>query len=156
VSSPPYRWAFWPTALGDSTVSVKITGRNKLRSAVAAFRENIAAGLIEATENVSDSIVKDAKDFCPVDTGSLRESIRRETVHRKGGIFDCRVVAGGRITNTKTERKVDYAAYVELGTSRNKAQPFLAPAVEKNRQSIEALEIMKEAVTEAWGSDKNE
>ena len=53
-----------------------------------------------------------AKKACPVDTGRLRNSI----THQVG---DAEVVVG---TN------VEYAAYVELGTSRTKAQPFLKPA----------------------------
>ena len=137
-------------------MSVKVVGKNKLRSTVASFRKNIAAGLLDATEAVSDAIVADAKEFCPVDTGSLRDSIRRETVNKKGEVMECRVVAGGRVTNPKTGKKVGYAGHVEFGTSRNKAQPYLGPAIEKNRQSAEAIEIMKQAVTKAWRVEQNE
>lgn len=51
---------------------------------------------------------------CPVDTGRLRGSITHEVD------FDGDAVYIG--TN------VEYAPYVELGTSRQKAQPFLRPA----------------------------
>lgn len=53
-----------------------------------------------------------AKRLCPVDTGRLRNSI----THAMGDGY----VAVG--TN------VEYGPHVELGTSRQKAQPFLRPA----------------------------
>lgn len=53
-----------------------------------------------------------AKKECPVDTGNLRNSI----THARD---DDAAYIG---TN------VEYAPYVELGTSRMKAQPFLRPA----------------------------
>lgn len=34
---------------------------------------------------------------------------------------------------------MDYAAYVEFGTSRAPAQPFLQPTLEKNLPSLEDL-----------------
>ena len=56
-----------------------------------------------------------AKMLCPVDTGNLRNSITHEVV-----MEDSAVHIG---TN------VEYAAYVEYGTSKMKAQPYLEPAV---------------------------
>ncbi len=55
---------------------------------------------------------KHAKALCPVDTGNLRNSITHTTDEDSAYIG----------TN------VEYAPYVELGTSRQKAQPFLRPA----------------------------
>ena len=54
-----------------------------------------------------------AKRECPVDTGNLRNSITN-------AVDDKSAYVG---TN------VEYAVYVELPTSRTKAQPFLKPAV---------------------------
>ena len=54
-----------------------------------------------------------AKRKCPVDTGNLRNSITN-------AVDDKSAYVG---TN------VEYAVYVELPTSRTKAQPFLKPAV---------------------------
>ena len=68
-----------------------------------------------------------AKMLCPVDTGNLRNSI----THERGG-EDYEIIG----TN------VEYAAYVEMGTSRQKAQPYLKPAVEDHVQ--EYKDIFKE------------
>lgn len=54
-----------------------------------------------------------AKRLCPVDTGRLRNSISHTV-----GDFVCYIG-----TN------VEYAPYVELGTSKTHAQPFIKPAV---------------------------
>jgi HK97 gp10 family phage protein len=54
-----------------------------------------------------------AKQYCPVDSGALRDSIY--WYETNGQI----VIGAG----------VFYAAFVEYGTSRNRAQPFLRPAI---------------------------
>ena len=64
-----------------------------------------------------------AKDLCPVDTGRLRNSITHAT-------DDDSVYIG---TN------VEYAAYVELGTSKQKPRPYLGPAAENHTREYPAL-----------------
>lgn len=57
-----------------------------------------------------------AKEECPVDTGTLRNSISH-------AVDDNTAIIG---TN------VEYAPYVELGTSKMDARPYLRPAVENH------------------------
>ena len=68
-----------------------------------------------------------AKRLCPVDTGRLRNSITHV------------INAGEQAVYVGTN--VEYAPYVELGTSRQKAQPYLRPAavdhVSEYREIIE-------------------
>ena len=68
-----------------------------------------------------------AKMKCPVDTGNLRNSITHTV-----GVEEQAAYIG---TN------VEYAAYVEMGTSKMKAQPYLKPAVvehtDKYKQIVE-------------------
>lgn len=74
-----------------------------------------------------------AQVLAPVDTGSLRDSIR---VERGGAGLHWRQVsvrAGGYVTNPKTGRKVDYAVYVEA------RYPFMLPAVEAVKDTIEDM-----------------
>lgn len=70
-----------------------------------------------------------AKKQCPVDTGRLRNSI----THRVFNGGEKYVIVG---TN------VEYGKYVELGTSRQKAQPYLRPAanehVEQYRRVVQS------------------
>ena len=55
-----------------------------------------------------------AKKEFPVDTGNLRNSITHEVVQSEKAVH--------------IGTNVEYAAYVELGTVRTKAQPYLRPA----------------------------
>lgn len=59
-----------------------------------------------------------AKALCPVDTGRLRNSITH--------VVDSGEKAAYIGTN------VEYGPYVELGTSRQKEQPFLRPAAQNH------------------------
>lgn len=66
-----------------------------------------------------------AERKCPVDTGNLRGSIAHE------------VDAGDNAVYIGTN--VEYAPYVELGTSRQEAQPFLRPAASEHGEQYRRL-----------------
>jgi HK97 gp10 family phage protein len=68
-------------------------------------------------------VVRRAKRLCPVDTGRLRSSITHDEVERRG-----RTTLVVRVGTN-----VEYAAYVELGTSRQRSQPYLRPALDAAR-----------------------
>jgi HK97 gp10 family phage protein len=61
-----------------------------------------------------------AKLNAPVDTGNLRASITTDVQGLQGEVG----------TN------VEYAAYMELGTSKMKAHPYLYPALAENKDKI--------------------
>ena len=65
-----------------------------------------------------------AKRLCPVDTGRLRNSITHQQYDD-----DTEVVG----TN------VEYAPYVELGTVKHRAQPYLRPAAEGHTAEYKAI-----------------
>lgn len=79
---------------------------------LAAFESATEAAL----EAVGLTAVGHAAEICPKDTGRLAGSITHE--------LDGKAVCVG--TN------VEYAPYVELGTSRMGAQPYLVPAAENH------------------------
>lgn len=64
-----------------------------------------------------------AKRLCPVDTGRLRNSITHTTDENTAYIG----------TN------VEYAPFVELGTSRQRAQPYLKPAVTDHTREYQKI-----------------
>lgn len=67
----------------------------------------------------------DAAHLCPVDTGRLRASITRST--ENGGLTG------------KIGTNVEYAPYIEFGTSRSAAQPFLRPAIDDNKDAFDRI-----------------
>ena len=106
---------------GDVTVRQDNTGQvvDGIDSAISAALEKI--GLLAE---------KYAAKKCPVDTGNLRGSITYE------------VDADGNAVYIGTN--VEYAPYVELGTSRQKAQPFLRPAASEH--SAQYRRVLKKAL----------
>lgn len=67
-----------------------------------------------AFEEIGQNAEAYAKAACPVDTGRLRNSISHKSQDRE----------------MQVGTNVEYAPCVELGTSRQKAQPYLRPSVE--------------------------
>lgn len=96
--------------------------------------EQVAAGIESAIGVALEKIGLLAEGYaikkCPVDTGNLRASITHE------------VDAGDDAVYIGTN--VEYAPYVELGTSRQKAQPFLRPAATEH--SDQYRKILKNAL----------
>ena len=82
------------------------------------------AARARALEIVGGKAESYAKKLCPVDTGRLRNSITHAQYSE-----DTEVVGSN----------VDYAPYVELGTQKQKAQPFLRPAAENHRAEYKAI-----------------
>lgn len=62
-----------------------------------------------------------AKRLCPVDTGRLRSSIHVEQISP---------------TSIFVGTDVYYAGYVEFGTSKMQAQPFMRPAIEATKLTM--------------------
>lgn len=113
-------------------------------------RKNIKKGL--------KVVERAAKAKCPVGTefkstyggnasaervpGSLKKSIRSRTSRKK---LEGQVIAGenlytkkGRKTKAYSQGKIDtfYARFVEFGTSKMMAQPFMRPALEENFDAV--------------------
>lgn len=82
------------------------------------------AARARALEIIGGKAESHAKKLCPVDTGRLRNSITHAQYSE-----DTEVVGSN----------VDYAPYVELGTHKQKAQPFLRPAAENHRAEYKAI-----------------
>ena len=108
--------------LGDTNIT--ITDNSGLVG--AALKKAIARGL----EAIGVAAEGHAKKECPVDTGNLRNSI----THTQDG------EAAYIGTN------VEYAPYVELGTSKHHAQPFLEPAATEHISEYNRL--MKNSLKE--------
>ncbi|MBQ0088117.1 MAG: HK97 gp10 family phage protein [Prevotellaceae bacterium] len=85
-----------------------------------------------AMNNAVLRIERDAKINAPVDTGALRNSIA-STVETGSGVIEGIVYT-----------PLEYAPYVEYGTWKMKAQPFMGPALNQNRELI--IDTLKEAL----------
>ena len=115
-----------------ATVTVKNLGRlqAKLKKLDPLTREAILTGV-----NLAGLLVEGtAKNIVPVDTGELRDSINTNS----------KAIPSGAEATVGTNK--EYALYVELGTSKMQAQPYLKPALQKNKDKAKKLittEIVK-------------
>lgn len=74
----------------------------------------------EAVRKGAEAVAENARNICPVDTGTLKNSI---AVAYEGG-------------RAEISANTDYAAYVEFGTSKMSAQPFLVPSLLGNESAV--------------------
>lgn len=81
--------------------------------------EAVVAGRDELAKGVADGIEGYANDLVPVLSGHLKASI-----HVSGGDGTYEVTA----QSTEGGATREYAGYVEFGTSKMAAQPFMTPA----------------------------
>lgn len=92
--------------------------------------EGIESAIAVALEKIGLLAENYAAKKCPVDTGNLRGSITREIDTSDNAVY--------------IGTNVEYAPYVELGTSRQKAQPFLRPAASEH--SAQYRQVLKKAL----------
>ena len=96
----------------------------------------LSRGMVRAAlSKTSADIVADAKKASPVDTGNLRASISASPVESgEDGSFYAEIGPTAA-----------YGVFVELGTSRSPAQPFLYPAAEFHSEALtQALKSLAE------------
>ena len=100
-----------------------IRGLNRWESWVEDIPQEVELEVKSLVAETAYRVEADAKRLVPIDTGHLRRSI--ETAFSDRGL----VASVG--TN------VYYAVYVEFGTSKHHAQPFLIPAFVKHKERFE-------------------
>ena len=86
---------------------------------------------VEAIEDANKVIEKNTKNITPVDTGKLKKSIESKVKEEEEEVI-------GTIGT-----KVDYGLFVEIGTRKKAAKPFLRPGLAKSSSRI--LKIIKDA-----------
>lgn len=94
-----------------------------LNGLAAGLRQSAQQVQRRTTAAVSKTLVDmeaDGKALAPVDTGNLRNSITNTGPLNTGGAIE------GQVGPT-----AEYGVYVELGTSRMRAQPFMGPAADR-------------------------
>jgi len=86
--------------------------------------------LKEATKEGAEIVAASAQRRVPVKTGDLKRSIKvKESKFEDGGH-----IVGAQF---KGDYKKYYASFVELGTFKDRAQPFLRPALHGSKRKIQ-------------------
>lgn len=91
--------------------------------------EEVSQGIVRAIDRALEEVGLAAEGFakrgCPVDTGNLRNSITHVVESAEDAVY--------------VGTNVEYAAYVELGTTRTQAQPYLRPAATEHGATYRSI-----------------
>lgn len=108
--------------MAKARMNVRLEGLDGLRAQLDELPDQVREGAADAVEESAQSVEGMMKNFVPVDTGTLEESIGSD-VDREALTADVGTQGSG----------VHYGAFVEFGTSKMPAQPFAQPAAELER-----------------------
>jgi HK97 gp10 family phage protein len=97
----------------------------RIRDNSEEFQDEFADRLEQALTAIGLTAESYAKRDCPVDTGRLRNSITNAVRVDEKAVY--------------IGSNVSYAAFVELGTSRMKARPYLKPAATEHTAEYKRL-----------------
>lgn len=101
-------------------MGIRARGIRAAQDRLNRIADRLAGATEDAIFDFADEVVDHMKGVVPVDTGRLRDSISKK---KEGDSV------------TVGPRGVEYAEYVENGTSRSPAQPYVAPTIQWVRQN---------------------
>jgi HK97 gp10 family phage protein len=115
-------------------LEMDVVYRGSEAQALAAIEEKFREGLAE----YGTVLLPKAQALVPEDSGDLKATIRYAVAKKK---LYAALRAGSRATKKKTG--VDYAAYVEYGTQKMPARPFMRGAVLQTQDSCDRIMAAK-------------
>ncbi|MEU5361138.1 HK97-gp10 family putative phage morphogenesis protein [Streptomyces albidoflavus] len=105
-------------------MSVRITGLNRALTRLARLPAAAREARDEVLEQWAEDTQDTAKNLVPERTGNLNNAI------------DKRVFSDAAYVGVYKPDELEYAEYVEKGTSSMEEQPYLVPAFEANRADV--------------------
>lgn len=106
----------------QGSMSFRISGGPEMKAKLRAMESAVKGGTQQALLTAVMPTVNRAKELAPYRTGTLRRSIGSEP---GPGKFEVTIGTD-----------VEYAPYLEFGTSRMSPRPYLRPAIEETLPSI--------------------
>lgn len=101
-------------------MGIRARGLSSARRRLQGIADRVAGVTEEAINEFADDVVNHMKGVVPVDTGKLRDSIEKKS--EGTGV-------------TVGPRGINYAEFVEYGTSRAPAQPYVRPTIQWAREN---------------------
>lgn len=117
----------------SQSLGIKIEITDHSEEVLEALSNAVERGLESIGDSAVEHAVHNITEQGAVDTGNLRNSISKKLENDGQSV----------IIGTP----VEYAAYVELGTSKMKSRPYLGPAVANNMDEYRS--IMKDSLENA-------
>lgn len=124
-------------------VEIKVDGLDSLMRALHELPDRVAKNALRSAVNAGATEIKrGAREKAPVDTGRLKRSLYQRQIREQSSLYQQTYFVGVR-TGPKRGKdgKKDYSQdawywkFVEFGTSKIVARPFLRPAFEGNKEA---------------------
>ena len=111
---------------------IELTGVDEILNKLQQMGTNISRLENKALKNAAEPVLQDAKANVPVRTGKLKKGLKITNVKKKEGV---KYILVGVDRGDNSE--IFYEKFIEFGTSKMSARPFLQPAYEKNKDNIQ-------------------
>lgn len=127
-------------------ISLKLEGLDKLNEQLEQLGAELAVKTIrQAARRAFKPVLETAKQLVPVETGLTRDNIVIAT--EKGGEGDTVVTVGLKVKAFKGAARLGRKTasphwrwhFIELGTVKMRARPFLRPALDQNADQVVEL-----------------
>lgn len=109
----------------------RVRGQEKLTRKLLKLPDAMTAELVKILDWGGDMILESAQMLVPVQSGQLRAALSKRK--KKNGL---KVTVG--VQGAPAKRRVPYFFWVEFGTQKTKAKPYLGPANKSARPHIRA------------------
>jgi len=124
---------------------IELTGVDEILNKLQQIGTNISRLENKALKNAAEPVLEDAKATNAFNdrSGRLRKGLKISNVKNKEGI---KYILVG--VDKGDNSKIFYGKFLEFGTSKMSARPFLQPAYEKNKDNIQQTiaETLKEGL----------
>lgn len=100
--------------------------------------EEVQRNLERLSDSLPDKMAVAMKDACLLVEADAAEKAPVDTGYLKGGISN-KVFKNGSKVDGYVYATAEYAPYLELGTRKMKAKPFLYPALSENQSAIRKI-----------------
>lgn len=123
--------------------SIELEGVDEILNKLQSIGANVGRLENKALKNAAEPVLEDAKRNVPIKTGKLKKGLKITNVKRKEG---AKYILVGVDRGDNSE--IFYGKFIEFGTSKMPAKPFLQPAYEKNKDNIKRTiaETLKEGL----------
>ncbi len=112
-------------------IKLKVTGVEELNAALKNLGDDYLAEFKMALYDAGEVVRKDAIERISKKTGAAAMTIKMEVGRMRDGTLYAVITAGGGDQY--------YVTFLEYGTSKMKARPFMRPALKDNRTEIKRI-----------------
>lgn len=134
------------------SVTVQVDGLRDLGDRMKTLKSDMANRIARAATAAGSVVIRDAaKQKVPVDTGNLRQNVivKRLPKSESAGLTSEHIVTVRKGKLTKKQKGAGlkdafYGSFVEFGTVKMPARPYLRPAFDQNKER--AVDAIKDRI----------